>query len=164
MKWKWWCKYLQSVCKNAFLWRFVAMLNESLMLKKIRVGKRGVRLNECLVVQSCLTLCNPWTVTSQASLSMGIFQARILEWMAMPSFRGSSQPRDGTWVSHIAIGLLYCRQILYHLSYQQSPRILDWVACPFCRGSSWPRNWTGLACIAGRFFTNWATREASETE
>ena len=39
-------------------------------------------------------------------------------------------------------------------------RILEWVACPFSRGSSWPRNRTGISCIASRFFTSWATREA----
>ena len=38
-------------------------------------------------------------------------------------------------------------------------RILLWVAFPFSRGSSQPRNWTGVSFIAGRFFTNWATRE-----
>ena len=48
----------------------------------------------CLVNQSCPTLVNPWTVAFQAPLSMGILQARILEWVAMPSSRGSSQPRD----------------------------------------------------------------------
>ena len=48
----------------------------------------------CLVNQSCPTLVNPWTVACQAPLSMGILQARILEWVAMPSSRGSSQPRD----------------------------------------------------------------------
>ena len=41
----------------------------------------------------------PWTVAYQASLSMGILQARILEWVAMPSSRGSSQLRDQTQVS-----------------------------------------------------------------
>ena len=40
----------------------------------------------------------------------GVLQARILEWVAMPFFRGSSQPRDKN------PGLLHCRQILYHLS------------------------------------------------
>ena len=50
----------------------------------------------CLVPQSCPTLCDPWTVARQALLSMGILQARTLEWVAMPSFRGSSQPRDQT--------------------------------------------------------------------
>ena len=44
----------------------------------------------------------PWTVAHQAPLSVGILQARILEWVAMPSSRGSSQPRDWTQVSHIA--------------------------------------------------------------
>ena len=56
----------------------------------------------------------PWTAAHQAPLSMGVLQARILEWIPMPSSRGSSQSRDRTnQVSH----------------------------------------------IAGRFFTDWATRE-----
>ena len=38
--------------------------------------------------QSCLTLCDPWTSVH------GILQARILEWVAMPSSRASSRPRD----------------------------------------------------------------------
>ena len=37
---------------------------------------------------------------------------------------------------------------------------LEWVAISFSRGSSWPRNWTQVPCIAGKFFTNWALREA----
>ena len=57
-------------------------------------------------------------------------------------------------------GLPHCRQILYQLSHKGSPRILEWVAFPFSSGSSWPRNRTGVSCIAGRFFTNWAIREA----
>ena len=57
-------------------------------------------------------------------------------------------------------GLPHCRWILYQLSHHGSQRILDWVTYVFSRGSSWPRNWTGVFCIAGGFFTNWATREA----
>ena len=57
-------------------------------------------------------------------------------------------------------GLPHCRQTLYQLSHKWSPRILEWVADPFSRGSSRPRIWTGASCIAGRFFTNWAIREA----
>ena len=41
----------------------------------------------------------PWTVAQQAPLSMGILQARILEWIAVPFSRGSSRPRDQTHVS-----------------------------------------------------------------
>ena len=49
------------------------------------------------VAQSHLTLCDPLDYTVH-----GILQARILEWVAFPFSRGSSQPRDRTQVSHIA--------------------------------------------------------------
>ena len=48
----------------------------------------------CLVAQLCLTLkiiCTPWTIACQALLSMGVLQARILEWIAMSSSRGTFQ-------------------------------------------------------------------------
>ena len=48
----------------------------------------------------------------------------------------------------------------YQLSHKGSPRILEWVAYPFSSRSSQPRNLLGVSCIAGRFFTNWAIREA----
>ena len=52
---------------------------------------------------SCVRLlANPWTVSYQAPLSMGISPARILEWIAKPSSRGFSQPGDRTQVSGIA--------------------------------------------------------------
>ena len=57
-------------------------------------------------------------------------------------------------------GFPHCGWILYQLSHKGSPRIQEWVAYPFSRGSSQPRNWTGVFWITGRFFTNWATREA----
>ena len=38
-------------------------------------------------------------------------------------------------------------------------RILEWVAISFSRGSSWPRDQTQASCIAGQFFTFWATKE-----
>ena len=41
-------------------------------------------------------------------------------------------------------------------------RILEWVAISFSRGSSWLRDQIRVSCIAGRFFTLWATREAQE--
>ena len=39
-------------------------------------------------------------------------------------------------------------------------RILEWVAISFSRGSSWLKDQTQVSCIAGGFFTIWATREA----
>ena len=55
-----------------------------------------------LFLQSCPTLWDPMDCAHQAPLSMGILQARTLEWVAMPSSRGSSQPRDRTKVFCIA--------------------------------------------------------------
>ena len=64
-----------------------------------------------LSLQSCPTLCNPMDCILPGSSVHGILQARILEWVVMPSSRGSSQPRDGTRVSYVScIG----RQLLYH--------------------------------------------------
>ena len=57
-------------------------------------------------------------------------------------------------------GLPHCRQVLYQLSHQGSPGILEWVAYTFSRVSSQRRNRTRVSCIAGGFFTSWATREA----
>ena len=61
--------------------------------------------------QGCAYLCScvqlfvaPWTVACWAPLSMRILQVRILEWVAMPSFRGSFQRRDRTQVSHLTGG------------------------------------------------------------
>ena len=55
-----------------------------------------------MAVLSCSVESNsaiPWTAACQAPLSMGNIQARVLEWVAMPSSRGLSQPRDRTQVS-----------------------------------------------------------------
>ena len=66
-----------------------------------------------LVTQQCRLCATTWT--QEAPLSMGILQARILEWTAMPSNRGSFQHRDQTRVSP------NCRRILYCLSHHGSP-------------------------------------------
>jgi len=54
------------------------------------------------VAQSCPTLCNPMDCRLPGSSDLRIFQARILEWVAILFSRGSSQPRDQTQVSRIA--------------------------------------------------------------
>ena len=51
------------------------------------------------VAQSCLTLCDPMDCSLPGSSVHGIFQARVLEWVAISFSRRSSQPRDWTWVS-----------------------------------------------------------------
>ena len=54
-----------------------------------------------LVAQSCPTLCDPMDCSQPGSSVPGILQARILEWVAMLSSRGSSQHRDRTQVSQL---------------------------------------------------------------
>ena len=67
------------------------------------IGKKRKRIS-----QSCLTLLQPQELYPTrllcplGSLSVGILQARLLEWIAMPSSRGSFQPRDQTQVTCIA--------------------------------------------------------------
>ena len=51
-------------------------------------------------LQSCLTLCNTLDSSPPGSSVHGILQARILEWVAMPSSRGSSRLGDRTCLSH----------------------------------------------------------------
>ena len=72
-------------------------------------------------------------VTPMDSTIHEIFQAKILEWVAFPFFRGPSQPRDQIQVFCIADGF-------YLLSHKGSPRTLVWVAIPFSSGSFQPRD------------------------
>ena len=65
----------------------------------------SVYVRVCMRVLSHVRLfATPWTVARLAPPTMRILQARILEWVAMSSSSGSSQPRDHTQVSHIAGG------------------------------------------------------------
>ena len=60
-----------------------------------------------LVAKSWLTLCNPMDCSPLGSSVHGISQARILEWMAIPFFRWSSQPRNPAHASCIDRWILY---------------------------------------------------------
>ena len=84
-------------------------------------------------------LYSPWNSPGQ---NTGVGSLSLLQWIFSTQ---RSNP-----------GLQHCRQILYQLSTKGSP-ILEWVAYPLCSGSSRSRNRTGVSCIAGGFFTNWAT-------
>ena len=90
----------------------------------------------------------------------GILQTRILEWVAIPFSRGSSQFRDWTWVMH-------CRQIFYHLLLLLSRFSRVWPCAnpqtaahqaPLSLGFSRQKHWSGLpfpspmhACMLSRF-------------
>ena len=118
----------------------------------------------CLVASVVSNPVQP-RLACQASLSMGILQARILEWVVIPSSRGSSQPRDWTQISYI-VGRFFTTEppgkttmgmhaqslrscptltILWAIAHQAplsmgilQTRILEWVAMPSSRGSSQP--------------------------
>ena len=76
----------------------------------MHIGKKV----KMLVIQSYPTLCNPMDCSPPGSFVNGNLQARILEWVAI-SLQGIF-PTQGS-----NPGLLHCRRILYHLSYQRSP-------------------------------------------
>ena len=136
------------------------------------------------VAQSCPTLCDPMDCSPPGSSIHGIFQARVLEWVAISFSRRSSQPRNWTRVSRIvgrrstiwataaaAANLLQscltlCNPIDGSLPVSPVPgilqaRTLEWVAISFSRRSSQPRDWTLVSRIVGRRSTIWATREVS---
>ena len=68
--------------------------------------------SESEVTQSCPTLCDSMDCSPPGSSIHGIFQARVLEWVAISFSRGSSRRSNP--------GLLHCRQRPYHLSHQGS--------------------------------------------
>ena len=72
--------------------------------------------SESEVAQLCLTLCDPMDCSLPGSSVHGIFQARILEWIAISFSSGSSQPRDGT-----RVGLLHWHVGSLPLSHLGSP-------------------------------------------
>ena len=78
-----------------------------------------VHKSESEVAQSCLILSDSMDCSLPGSSVHGIFQARVLEWVAISFSRGSSWSRDQTRVSHIV------RQMLYCLSHQGSPILVE---------------------------------------
>ena len=136
-------------------WRWVILLdgNSSRDLQTLRAVL-------WLAAQSCPILCNPNPMdcsplgSPQGSSVHGDSPGKNTEVGCHALLQGIF-PTQG-----LNPGLLDCREILYCLSHQGNPRILEWVTYPFSRGSSRPRNWTRFSCIAGRFFTSQATREA----
>ena len=105
----------------------------------------------CLVAQSCLTLCDPMGCSPPGSSVHGDSPDKDTGVGCYTLLQGIFPTQGSNPV------LLYRKQILYW----RSPRILEWVTYPFSKGSSQPRNQTRVSCIAGRFFTSWANREAN---
>ena len=123
---RWWeCKLVQPLWRT--VGRFLRKLKTELPydpaipllgiypdkspIKKDTHALRSCALCCAFITQSCPTLCDPVDCSPPGSSVHGILQARILEWVAVPSSRGSSQPRNQTCFAYIScIG----RRVLYH--------------------------------------------------
>ena len=77
--------------------------------------------SESEVPQLCPTLCDPMDCSIPGSSVHGIFRARVLEWVAMPFSRVSSQPRDQTQVSCIAGRLFIILATPWTAAHQAPP-------------------------------------------
>ena len=84
------------------------------------------RWHACLLAQSCLTLCDPLDCSSPGSFVYGILQARIVDWVPMPSSRDLPDPG----IESASLCLLHCRRTLCPGSLQKSPqRRMDMCIC-----------------------------------
>ena len=98
-KWTWMCKYLFEILPwilRCVPGSEIAGSHGSSTFNFLRNFHACVLCAKSL--QSCLTLCDPMDCSTPGSSVLRIIQARILEWVAMPSFRGSSRPRDWTHI------------------------------------------------------------------
>ena len=100
------------------------------------------------VTQLCLTLCDPMDYKVH-----GILQARILKWVAFPSFR--SLPNPGIKPRSPAL-----QADFLPAEPQGKPKNTGVGSLFLLQQIFPPRNWTGVSCIAGRFFTTRTMREA----
>ena len=80
---------------------FICMLINNICFSLSDLTSLCITSSESEVTQSCLTLCDPMDCSLPGSSVHGIFQAGILEWVAISFSRGSSWPRDWIWVSRI---------------------------------------------------------------
>ena len=136
-----------------------------------------LRVSEAMcyvLAQSCLILCNPMECSPPGSSVHDILPARILEWSAMPSSKGSSQPKDQTLTSSALAGrfsplapprakvpkwrlevkLKSCLTLRDPMDCSLpgsslhgilQARVLEWVSISFSRGSSQPRDLTRVS-------------------
>ena len=109
-----------------FLLQGIFLTQESNMLKIKTLVKL---LSE--VAQSCPTLCDPMDYSLPGSSIYGIFQARLLVWVAISFSRRSSRPRDWTRVSHI-VGRCFTvwatREVMWYSQCSLHVSIVSFVA------------------------------------
>ena len=140
---EWYCLLLVNkppVCSSS-LWNLPSV---------IRAFTRGLR-TQC-EMRTCEQLCRAFSKCGRLPpfLRWGtVVGPAAVGWVC------GTRTLRAAWFSVVAAGLGF----LYH-PWSSPGQVLEWVAFPFSRGSSQPRNGTQVSCIAGGFFTSWATREA----
>ena len=104
--------YKQHILRNlVYIRRWVSETNQSPSVPSCGADPGGVLVCFMLSCLSCVQLCDPMDCSPPGSSIHEIFQVRTLEWVAISSSRGSSEPRDQTRVSYMScIG----RTVLYH--------------------------------------------------
>ena len=95
------------------------------------------------VAQSCPTLCDTMDCSLPGSSLHGIFQTRVLEWVAISFSRGSSWPRDRTGVSHI-VGRYFIVWATREVNYSSTWAYIFWVILDFKYSDSLPPTSTFL--------------------
>ena len=145
-----------SVCDNIFPWVFIVLAHIELCihiwssrhLSWLRIYVYFGSYKLCCAVLSRSIVSDSWQ--PQAPVSMGILQARILEWVAICFSRGFSQPRDWSQVSRIAAAsaksLQSCPTLCdpidsnppgYPVPGILQARTLEWVAISFSNAWKW---------------------------
>ena len=104
------CYFFGTLHSNGYISPFLLCFSLLFFPQLFRINLIGTCSGKCqgkflvfvLVAQLWTTLCDPMEYSLPGSSVHGILQARILEWVAISFSKGSSQPRDWTWVSHFA--------------------------------------------------------------
>ena len=122
-------------------------------------------------LQSCPTQCDPMKCSSLGSSVPGILQAKVLEWVAISSSRGSSQSRDRTPFSYVScIG----RLVLYPLAPLRKPFMPNIYFSDHQKSEPQDMVWTILLCrtacgmfpepsgVKVRSLNHWTTRKFPE--
>ena len=103
--WGWWVCNCGSLCCSRSKSRSIfyrlprAALSETSNNDSLRYHSFSACVHAQLLCRDSLTVCDPVDCSPSGSSVHGILQARILKWVAMPSSRGSSPPKDQTRVS-----------------------------------------------------------------
>ena len=121
-------QWLKPVCLELVLCNKESHSNKSVHSNRPKAKKKDMKIRVCVCVcvcacaqstHSCLTLCDPVDCSLPGCSVHGIFQAGILQWVAISYSRGFSQPRDWRCISYVScIG----RQILYQ-TYRENQKI-----------------------------------------